>query len=90
MRAAVSGMFGPDVSIPDRLAGSVLGAMRIGLLAILMVLIFDRIIPANRQPPFLLESRLRPILSVAAQNGLKSLPPDAAASIDRLKKEHGI
>jgi membrane protein required for colicin V production len=90
LRIAVGAMVGPSVSIPGRIAGSLFGAVRIGLLAVLMVLIFDRIIPENRQPPFLAESRLRPMLSVAAQQGLKSLPPDVADFIDQLKRERGI
>ena len=90
LRTAVNELVGPDASIADRLAGAMLGAVRIGLLAVLMVLIFDRIIPSDRQPAFLAESRLRPVLSSAAQMGLKSLPPDVAEYIDRLKRERGI
>lgn len=90
LRTAVSAIVGPTVSIPDRIAGSVLGAVRIGLLAVLLVVIFDRIIPLNRQPPFLADSRLRPILSRAGQQGLKSLPPDVADFIDQLKRQRGI
>jgi membrane protein required for colicin V production len=90
LRIAVSEMVGPRVSIPDRLAGSVLGAVRIGLLAVVLVVIFDRIIPAGREPGFLKGSQLRPLLSVAGQQGLKSLPPDVVDFIDRLKRERGI
>jgi membrane protein required for colicin V production len=90
LRYAVSEFTGPDVNLLDRLAGALLGAARIGLVAVLIVLVFDRIIPADRQPPFLADSRLRPILSVAGQKGLKSLPPDVAELIDRLKRERGI
>jgi membrane protein required for colicin V production len=90
LRLAVSEIVGPTVSLPDRVAGSVLGAVRIGLLAVLMVLIFDRIIPTDRQPSFLAGSRLRPILSTAGQKGLRSLPPDVVDYIDRLKRERGI
>jgi membrane protein required for colicin V production len=90
MRTAVNELVGETVSIPDRVAGATLGAMRIGLLAVLMVVIFERIIPPDRQPPFLKESRLRPMLSAAGQLGLKSLPPDVAETIDRLKRERGI
>ncbi len=89
-RFAIDGMVGPDVNIADRAAGATLGAVRILLLAVLMVLIFDRIIPADRQPDFLASSRLRPVLSVAAKSGLKSMPPEMAAYIDRLKQERGI
>ena len=53
---------------------------------LLLVLIFDRMIPPGRDPPFLADSRLRPILSKAGQAGLKSLPPEAADFIDRLKR----
>ena len=84
----MSEIVGPDVSIPDRIAGSALGALRIGLLAVMMVLVFDRVIPMDRQPPFLTGSQLRPILSSAGQAGLQSLPPDVAAYIDHLKRDH--
>jgi membrane protein required for colicin V production len=90
LRVAVSETVGEHVSIPDRLAGSVLGAVRIALLAVLMVVIFDRIIPSGREPPFLAGSRLRPLLSMAEAQGLKTLPPDVADYIDRLKRERGI
>ena len=55
-----------------------------------MVLVFDRLIPADRQPGYLKESRLKPILSVAGQMGLKSLPPELVAYVDTLKKEKGL
>ncbi len=90
LRMTVRELTGPDVSVPDRLAGAMLGAVRIGLVAVMMVLIFDRIIPAYRQPEFLAGSRLRPILSQAAQAGLKTLPPDVEDYIDRVKRERGI
>jgi membrane protein required for colicin V production len=90
LRTAISETIGPKISLSDRLAGSLLGAVRIGLVAVTMVLVFDRIIPANRQPAFLSGSQLRPILSMAGQKGLKSLPPDVTAFIDRLKKDQRI
>ena len=90
LRLALNEVIGPDVSIPDRVIGAVFGAVRVALIAIVIVLIFDRIIPANRQPPWLTESRLRPYLSAAGQAGLKSLPPDLVSQIDRLKRERGI
>jgi membrane protein required for colicin V production len=89
-RLTISQVTGPDINIADRAAGATLGAVRVLLLAMLMVLIFDRIIPANSQPAFLTDSRLRPILSVAGQQGVKSLPPEVAGYIDRLKQERGI
>ena len=90
LRLAVSELSGPQIGLPDRAAGAVLGAVRIVLLAVVMVLIFDRIIPAGREPTWLTESQLRPILSMAGQQGLKSLPPDVVEYIDRLKRERGI
>jgi membrane protein required for colicin V production len=89
-RIAVSEMVGATVSLPDRAAGAVLGAVRIALVAVVLVLIFDRIIPPQLEPPFLTESRLKPFLSTAGQQGLKSLPPDILAYIDRLKREKGL
>jgi membrane protein required for colicin V production len=90
LRRAVSDLVGPQISLFDRLAGALLGAVRIGLLAVLVVVIFDRIIPANREPAFLKESQLRPYLSAAGRAGLRALPPDVADYIDRLKRERGI
>jgi len=90
LRLAVSELIGPRISAPDRMAGASLGAIRIVLLAVLMVVIFDRVIPPGREPKFLIGSQLRPILSQAGRAGLKSLPPDIADYIDRLKRERGI
>jgi len=90
LRRVVGVVVGPQVSLPDRILGAILGAVRIGLLAVFMVLIFDKIIPADRQPAFLADSRLRPILSRAGQAGLKSLPPDVEEFIDHLKRQRGL
>jgi membrane protein required for colicin V production len=90
MRIAVGAFIGADIGLFDRVAGAVLGAVRIGLVAVLVVVIFDRIIPADRQPPFLADSQLRPYLSAAGQKGLQSLPPEIEDYIDRLKRERGI
>ena len=89
-RLAVSEFIGKTVSLPDRLAGAMLGALRIVLVAVTLVLIFDRIIPANQQPAFLSGSKLRPILLAAGQRGLKTLPPDVTGYIDPLKRERRI
>jgi len=89
-RTALGEVVGTRISIPDRLAGAALGAVRIGLVAVMMVLIFDRLIPADREPAFLRGSQLRPILSMAGQKGLKSLPPETTAFIDQLKKDRGL
>src|SRR5689334_10164927 len=90
LRLAVSEMVGPNISIPDRIAGALLGAFRIILLAILLVLVFDRIIPPGREPGFLKGSQWRPVLSSAGQYGLQALPPDVEEYIDRLKRQHRI
>lgn len=90
LRRSISNLVGPQVSFPDRIAGAALGAVRIGLVAVTIVVIFDRIIPANRQPPFLVDSMLRPHLSSAGQAGVKALPPEVVAYIDRVKRERGL
>ena len=79
-----------DAGIGDRLGGAALGAIRVGLVATTLVLVFDQIVPANRQPPFLVGSHLRPFFSLVGQMGFKSLPPEAAEAIDRLKQERRI
>src|SRR5580704_11060523 len=83
MRMALDDTIGPGAGIGDRLAGAALGAVRVGLVAVSLVL-------PDRQPPFLTGSQLRPLLSVAGQKGFQSLPPDVLAYIDRLKKDRHI
>ena len=90
LRFAISELAGANIGIGDRMAGAFFGGARMLFLLLLLVLIFDRIIPADRQPEFLTTSKLRPILSMAAQQGLRSLPPEIADAIDRLKKQRGI
>ena len=79
-----------DAGIGDRIGGAALGAIRVGLVATTLVLVFDQIVPPSRQPPFLAGSRLRPLFSAVGQMGFKSLPPEAADAIDRLKQERHI
>jgi membrane protein required for colicin V production len=55
-----------------------------------VVLIFDQLVPVDRQPAFLNGSQLRPIFSAVGQKGFKSLPPEVATTIDRLKREQRI
>jgi membrane protein required for colicin V production len=90
MRMALDDAIGPQTGLGDRLAGAALGAVRIGLVAITVVLIFDALVPPDRQPAYLAGSQLRPLLSVAGQKGFKSLPPELVAYIDRLKKDRRI
>jgi membrane protein required for colicin V production len=90
LRAAVGGIAGDSIHVTDRLAGSLLGALRVSLVAVTTVLVFDQLLPPDREPAFLRGSQLRPMLSAAGRIGLKSLPPDVTAYIDRLKRERRI
>jgi membrane protein required for colicin V production len=90
LRMVVDEITGTDVGLLDRLAGALLGAVRLFLVAITLVLIVDQLMPANRQPAFLNQSSLRPMLSWAAAQGIKSLPPDITAYIDRLKRQYRL
>jgi membrane protein required for colicin V production len=90
LRFCVSELTGADVSLPDRLAGAALGAVRVGLLAVLLVVVFDRLIPPGREPAFLQESKWRPVLSKAGQAGLQTLPPEVEAYIGRLKRQRRL
>jgi membrane protein required for colicin V production len=89
-RVALDETIGSEAGLTDRLAGAALGAIRVGLVATSMVLIFDQLIPSDRQPAFLNGSQLRPVFSAAGQRGFRSLPPELAATIDRLKRERRI
>jgi membrane protein required for colicin V production len=89
-RMAVDETIGSDIGIGDRLGGAALGAVRVGLIAVTLVLIFDQLVPANVQPSYLVGSRLRPVLSAMGQKGFNSLPPDMAQYIDQLKRTHRI
>ena len=90
MRMALDEAIGPGTGIGDRLAGAALGAVRVGLVAITLLVIFDQLVPVDRQPAFLTGSQLRPLLSAAGQKGFNTLPPDVAAYIDRLRKDRRI
>src|SRR6202030_4472257 len=82
-RIVVGEFVGPDVGAFDRVAGAALGAVRIGLIAVLIVVVFDRVIPADRQPQFLVGSKLRPYLSAAGPAGLRALPAARERYMDR-------
>jgi membrane protein required for colicin V production len=90
LRYCVGEIAGTSMHVTDRLAGALLGAARVGLVAVTLVLIFDQIIPPDREPAFLRGSQLRPVLSMAGRMGLQSLPPDVVSYIERLKKERRI
>jgi membrane protein required for colicin V production len=84
-RMMVNEAIGDEPGILDRLAGGALGALRVGLIATSLVLVFDRIIPVGREPKFLAGSQLRPLFSEVGKRGFQSLPPQAVAAIDRLR-----
>ena len=90
LRLAIGDMLGHDIHLLDRSAGCLLGIVRALLVAMTIVLVFDQMIPAGREPTFLKDSRLRPLLSLAAQRGLRSLPPDMTKYIDQLKRERRL
>ena len=89
-RTMIDEATGTEAGILDRLCGGVLGAVRVGLIAVTVVLVVDQLLPPQLQPPWLTGSRLRPWLSAAGQKGVKSLPPDVAATLDRLKRNQQI
>ncbi len=89
-RMALDDAIGAEPGLGDRLGGAALGALRVGLVATTLVLVFDQLVPAGRQPAFLAGSKLRPLFSAAGQMGFKSLPPEVAAAIDRIKRERRI
>jgi membrane protein required for colicin V production len=85
-RLAISDATGSQPSLVDRIGGVGLGAVRVGLIATTLVLVFDQLAPLGVQPAFLTGSQLRPLFSTAGQMGLRQLPPDLAATIVRLKQ----
>jgi membrane protein required for colicin V production len=64
--------------------------VRIGLLAVLMVMIFERIIPPASEPDWFKQSQVRPYLSAAGAQGLRALPPNIADAIDKFRRERGL
>jgi membrane protein required for colicin V production len=90
LRGLVNELAGDEISLFDRFAGGALGAVRIFLVAVLIVIVFDRLIPVDRQPDFLVGSKLRPYLSAAGRKGLQTLPPDIADYIDRIKRDRAL
>src|SRR5881394_4311879 len=49
LRMAVNDMVGSEIGLGDRLGGAALGAIRVMLIAVTMVLIFDQLIPPTLQ-----------------------------------------
>jgi membrane protein required for colicin V production len=85
-RMMVDDTIGSELGLVDRFAGAALGAVRVGLVAISVVVVFDRLIPRGQEPSFLNGSRLRPLFSAAGERGFRSLPPEAASAIDHLRQ----
>lgn len=90
LRKFVDELAGEDIGLFDRLMGAALGAVRIFLVATVIVIVFDRLIPPDREPAFLAGSKLRPYLSAAGQKGLQKLPPDISDYIDSVKRDRGL
>jgi len=90
LRVAAADLFGRDIHLADRLSGALLGALRIVLVAVAVIVVFDRVLPDERQPEILRASRLKPALSLCGRLGLRSLPPEFAAQIDQIKRSRGI
>jgi len=84
-RMMVDEAVGDEPGLVDRLSGAALGALRAGLVATSVVLVFDRLIPVGQQPAFLEGSQLRPIFSSVGMRGFRSLPTEAVAAIDHLR-----
>jgi membrane protein required for colicin V production len=89
MRGAVGAAAG-RMGVIDRMLGAVLGAVRIGLLAVLMMMIFERIIPPGSEPDWFKQSQTRPYLSAAGTHGLRALPPQVNETIEKFRRERGL
>ena len=85
-RMLVDNAVGEEPGLLDRLGGAALGALRVALVGTTVVLVFDRMIPIGQEPSFLQGSQFRPMFSEAAKRGFRSLPPEAAAAIDRIQR----
>ena len=86
-KIALDDATGSQTHLFDRIGGAGLGAVRVGLIATTLVLVFDLTATVGFQPEFLTGSKLRPMFSTAGQMGLKQLPPEFATSIVRLRQQ---
>jgi membrane protein required for colicin V production len=89
-RMMLDDTIGSEAGLGDRIGGAALGAVRVGLIATTVVLILDHVFPRDRQPVYLEGSQLRPLLSAVGSRGFGYLPPEAAATIDRLRSARQI
>ena len=87
LRHGLAELIGDDVGIADRVIGALLGAARVGLVVVPVVVMFDRYVPADRQPQFFAGSKLRPYFSAAGRRGIDALPPEATAYLDKLSRD---
>ena len=84
-RRAVADLTGEHIGIGDRALGGILGGVRVALVGVLIILIFDQVFPPGREPGFLRDSKTKPYFSAAGQAGLRKLPPDVAQYLERLR-----
>ena len=90
LRHGLADVIGGDVNIVDRIVGALFGAARVGLVVLPVVMMFDRYVPAERQPQFFAGSKLRPYFSAAGQRGIDALPADATAYLDKLTRDRRL
>lgn len=86
LRLAIDDLIGDHIGLGDRLGGAALGAVRVVLIAVTLVLIFDQLVPAHQQPSYITGSHLRPLLSRLGQTGIRSLPADVTARFEQMKR----
>jgi membrane protein required for colicin V production len=87
LRHGLAELIGDDVGIADRIVGALFGVARVALVAVPVVVMFDRYVPVQRQPQFFAGSKLRPYFSAAGQRGIDALPADATAYLDKLSRD---
>jgi membrane protein required for colicin V production len=90
LRVAIHEFAGPDVGALDRVAGATLGAARMAIVAALIVVVWDRLLPGELQPHYLVGSQLRPYLSEFGHRSLQTLWPDIDGYIDQFRREHPV
>jgi membrane protein required for colicin V production len=87
LRHGLAELIGDDVDIVDRIVGALFGAARVALVVLPVVVMFDRYVPAERQPHFFAGSKLKPFFSAAGQRGIDALPAEATAYLDKLTRD---
>jgi membrane protein required for colicin V production len=87
LRQSITELLGDDVGIVDRIVGALFGALRLGIVVLPVVVMFDRYVPLERQPQFFAGSKLRPYFSSAGQNGINALPAEVSVYLDKLTRE---